>query len=352
MNINMILEQAPDGILVTDADGIVTVINQAACRLLEIERAQIVSFPLRKFVEISPDVYGDWVEYAERFVKQAAQGDKAALLVITERAKLDVRFAQAIEDGRIIGLIMTIRDVSYEYDLDLAKREFLLYGSHDLRAPLMVITGYNELLLRGADGNDNEKRLEWLRKMKSSTDHLVNVAEAMLLLSNLDSRRGKFWVDAITLKQVVSEVLELLQKRQRHQQKMLNIEIKIDPELPTFQADHSKLSRILDNIIDNAFSYTPDGGSVEIGGKITADNEHVLIWVSDTGIGIPESFRDEIWQRFKRYEENAIKMNVAGSGLGLSIVQELVERHGGKVWFESEVDKGTTFYVELPLAHA
>jgi signal transduction histidine kinase len=143
-------------------------------------------------------------------------------------------------------------------------------------------------------------------------------------------------------------VLESLRVRSRHQRRNLDVQIKIESDLPVFQADAEKLSRILGNILDNAFNYTPEGGRIEISGKLEADGKHVLIAIQDTGVGIPESFHKDIWRRFQRHEEHALNLDVAGTGLGLSIVKELVEMHAGRVWFESVVNEGTTFFVSLP----
>ncbi|HLV37651.1 MAG TPA: ATP-binding protein, partial [Spirillospora sp.] len=110
----------------------------------------------------------------------------------------------------------------------------------------------------------------------------------------------------------------------------------------------NKVMQIFTNIVDNAFNYTYPGGSIDIEAR-REDNGHILVSVKDTGIGIPEEFKDRIWERFGRYEEHALVMDVAGTGLGLPIVKTLVELHHGQVWFETEPGKGTTFFVSLPL---
>lgn len=105
------------------------------------------------------------------------------------------------------------------------------------------------------------------------------------------------------------------------------------------------------NLTDNAFNYTEPGGHIDISARLQPESpDRVLIAVKDDGIGIPESFRDRIWNRFERYEQHALVMDVAGTGLGLSIVKTLVEMHGGDVWFESQENVGTTFFVSLPVA--
>lgn len=105
--------------------------------------------------------------------------------------------------------------------------------------------------------------------------------------------------------------------------------------------------RIFSSILDNAFNYTQDGGT--IGVRTALNGERVLVSVSDDGVGIPEQYREAVWRRFQRIDEHALKLDVSGTGLGLSIVKEMVDMHHGEVWFESQVGKGTTFHVALPL---
>jgi signal transduction histidine kinase len=124
----------------------------------------------------------------------------------------------------------------------------------------------------------------------------------------------------------------------------------IDPMLPSILVDRARLGQIMQNLIDNAFNYTYPGGNVDVAARIDPDKvERVIISVKDTGIGIPEEFRERIWNRFERYDDHALVMEVAGTGLGLSIVKHLVELHQGDIWFESAENKGTTFYVSLPI---
>jgi len=128
----------------------------------------------------------------------------------------------------------------------------------------------------------------------------------------------------------------------------MTVNFNVVPDLPLIQGDIEKLTQVINNLIDNAFNYTPSGGTIGIELIPQDEEERLLISVTDTGVGIPESFRESVWERFKRDDETAVTLEVAGTGLGLSIVKELVEMHNGQVWFESEVNVGTTFYVTLP----
>jgi signal transduction histidine kinase len=129
----------------------------------------------------------------------------------------------------------------------------------------------------------------------------------------------------------------------------MQVTVDIQEALPPIEGDPHKITQIIASIIDNAFNYTYPGGSIDIQAYRQPDEKHVLVSVTDTGIGIPEEFRTRIWGRFERYDDHALVMDVPGTGLGLSIVKELVQMHNGSIWFESELGHGTTFFVELPI---
>ena len=123
----------------------------------------------------------------------------------------------------------------------------------------------------------------------------------------------------------------------------------IHNNVPPIRADREKLIKIFSNLIENAFNYTRANGNIEIEVALQPGGRDVLITIEDTGVGIPDEFREAVWRRFERYDDHALELDVAGTGLGLSLVRELVTLHNGNVWFDSEVNKGTTFYVELPV---
>ena len=169
----------------------------------------------------------------------------------------------------------------------------------------------------------------------------------VLEISKIDAGRDQLNIEVINVPELVDQVVSNLHLKMEARKKQLQIGVEIAPDMPEFQADWDKLMRILSNIVDNAFNYTYQGGSINIG--VQTQGERMLFSIKDTGIGIPEDFQPRVWRRFERFDQHALVMDVAGTGLGLSIVKELVELHNGQIWFESQLNQGTTFHISFPL---
>jgi signal transduction histidine kinase len=229
-----------------------------------------------------------------------------------------------------------------------SKAEFVANVSHEFRTPLTSIKGYNDLLLMGAFGEVGEQQKMMLTTIKDNVTRLAALVEDVLNISKIDSGRERLTIQMIDFNTIVEQVLDNVKSRPQHQGKTLNVKFEPVNDLPLIQGDSDKLTQVLNNLVDNAFNYTPAGGTITVGLTTQDDSNRLLVSVADTGVGVPEAFRETVWERFKRDDDTAVTLEVAGTGLGLSIVKELVEMHHGEVWFETETNVGTTFYVALP----
>jgi signal transduction histidine kinase len=243
---------------------------------------------------------------------------------------------------------MVFRDITKEVEVDRIKSEFISNVSHELRTPMTSIKGYADLLMMGAAGEISAPQQQFLRTIKDNADRLSVLVNDLLNISRLDSGSDALELEAVDVRGLLDTVVTATSQQQEHAAKNLNVRIDAAADLPRIQADASKLNQVMTNLIDNAYSYTYAGGNIVIE-AVSRDPDHILISVRDSGIGIPEEFRDRVWDRFARNDEHALVMDVAGTGLGLSIVKSLVEMHGGDVWFETETGVGTTFFVLLPV---
>jgi PAS domain S-box-containing protein len=248
------------------------------------------------------------------------------------------------------------RDITQEKAIDRAKTEFVSLVSHQLRTPLSAIKWYTEMLLDGDAGRLKKEQKELLDLMYESDLRMVDLVEALLDVSRLNL--GTFVMDIAktdpaALVESVSEEM-----RPDWKKKKIKFSSECDKSIVSINADPRLLRMIFQNLLSNAFKYTPEGGIVNFsfrkiekgesfGGR-TSQKERIGISVSDTGCGIPEKDRESIFTRFYR-GSNANTMDTNGFGLGLSIVKSVIGLSGGEIWFDSEEMKGTTFYVEFPL---
>lgn len=349
-----ILASITDGVVLSDAEGKIVLFNAAAERILDLPRDEVLGQPLSRFTGLYDADVNAW---AQRIQDQTERPEDAFDMYMDDRLELNdrivsVQISPVYTENRFLGMVHVYRDITRDVEVDRLKTEFVSNVSHELRTPLTPIKGFTELLLMGVGGEITEMQRSTLNMIRDNVDRLATLVEDILDISKIDSGRDRLNVQLVHLDQLLKAALENRQARYQHKNRNLKVSLEVAPDVPEIEADPGKLSRIMSNIIDNAFNYTPDGGSVRVKAVHLPDQRRVLITVTDSGVGIAEEFRDNIWKRFQRYEEHALRLDVAGTGLGLSIVKEMVEMHRGDVWFESEIDKGTTFFVSLPVEQA
>jgi signal transduction histidine kinase len=228
--------------------------------------------------------------------------------------------------------------------LDLAKDEFVSIASHQLRTPLTALKGYTGMLLDGDPGPINDKQREYLGEIKSANDRMIGLITALLNVSRVDL--GVFIVEPepTNLEEVAKSVLKELQTNS--DAKKLQMTTSFEKDLPLLNADPKIIRMVFQNLLSNAVKYTPVEGTISI--AIKRDGSALTISVADTGYGIPEDVQQKIFTKMFR-ADNARTKDPNGTGLGLYIIKATIEQTGGKIWFESKENKGSTFYVSLPL---
>jgi signal transduction histidine kinase len=261
---------------------------------------------------------------------------------------VNVRLSPVRNEDQFLGTVFVLRDVTKEFEADRLKSEFISNVSHELRTPLTSIKGYVDLLALGAVGPLADQQKDFVGKIKGNAERLGILVDDLLNISVHDSGKEQLNLEDVNLTRVLENVTSTVQGRAEHENKDMDVILNIAPDLPTIMGDTNKLTQVFTNLVDNAFNYTYAGGTIEVTAQQQDDNM-VQVSVRDTGIGIPDDFKDRVWERFGRYEEHALVMDVPGTGLGLPIVKALVEMHKGEIWFESESGVGTTFFVTLPI---
>jgi signal transduction histidine kinase len=349
-----ILESIADGVVVTDVNRQVTVINQAALEMLDLPdqapTGRNVSWVYQAFPpQVLQMVREAMISLSTRPVGTLSEHPSMAQGILERDGRvLQAHFAPVVAgEGEFWGVVTVLRDITREREIAQAKSEFVSIVAHELRTPMTSIKGYTDLVLGGAAGEVNEAQRNFLRVVKSNADRLATLVADLLDLSRIDTGRVRFKPELLKLEPVINEVVTSL--RNLAEERQIAIDVAIPTGLPSVNADREGVTRILINLIGNACHYTPVGGSVVISvrrvdGMLQAD-------VKDTGIGIPPGQMERIFERFERGDHDLVRQS-PGTGLGLPIAKSIVEMHGGRIWVDSKVDLGSTFSFTLPIYRA
>ncbi len=280
-------------------------------------------------------------------------------IILLESARLDVftsevlNFLQRLSDHASIA-IANAQLYSAVRAANVAKSEFVSFVAHELKNPMTSIKGYTELLAAKAVGPVNDAQANFLSVIRSNIERMNTLVSDLNDLSKIEAGRLRLDFAPTSMSAVVDEVER--STRRQIDEKSQKLEIQLAENLPQVWADKSRMMQVMVNLVSNAHKYTEQGGKITLGAVRSPNQwdpqgaaEVVHIWVKDTGIGISPEDQAKIFQKFFRSEDPKTR-EVPGTGLGLNITRSLVEMQGGKIWFESEFRKGTTFHFTIPIA--
>lgn len=349
-----ILESIADGVLLTNANGQIILFNTAAERILQLPRNQVQGHSLRDVARLYGGASTKWTQMLERWTGNNIPSSFEAGNFITEQIELgelvvSVNLSPVFIGEQFLGTVSVFRDITRDIEVDRIKSEFITNVSHEFRTPLTPIKGYTDLLLMGAAGQLTDSQAEMLGTIKENVERLTVLVNDVLNIAKIDSQIERLAMQLVDLKDFIPSEFNKIAGRSMNVKKSITSNITINDNVPPIRADREKLIKIFSNLVENAFNYTRSNGVIDVTVTRQDNGRDILITLADTGVGIPEEFREAVWRRFERYDEHALELDIAGTGLGLSLVRELVTLHNGTVWFESEVNVGTTFYVELPI---
>ncbi len=244
------------------------------------------------------------------------------------------------DEGNLYGIVHTISDISERKEIEGLKNEFVGRVSHELRTPLSSLRGFAELMLQNE--YPPEKRRQFLTVIHRESERLGSLINDVLDIQRIESGQQVLRFVPVTLPQIARDTVEVFASA--HPQHRFVVDL--PDELPAARGDTEMLHQIMNNLVSNAIKYSPEGGEVRLTAR--PSGSHVLVSVSDQGIGIPGEALSRIFSKFYRVE-NAAARKIGGTGLGLALVKDIVELHGGRVWAESVLYQGSTFYFTLPL---
>jgi two-component system sensor histidine kinase VicK len=333
--LSSVLSYMTDGVVATDRKGRVILINEPAAKLLSVSRETILSSSILSLLGLEEDYsFEDLLVEKESLILDYSTSTKPLIL----RANFSVIQK---ETGFVNGLITVLHDITEQEKIDLERREFVANVSHELRTPLTTMRSYLEALSDGA-WKDEEIAPNFLSVTQTETERMIRLVNDLLQLSKMDSkdyRLKKEWFNFVDFFNRIIDRFEIIKDENTvFERKLLNHGAFVE-------GDADKLTQVLDNIISNAMKYSPQGGKITF--KIEEKEDHIVVSVSDQGMGIPKENLQQIFERFYRVDK-ARTRKLGGTGLGLAIAKEMVEAHGGEIWAKSVEGKGTTVSFTLP----
>ena len=241
-------------------------------------------------------------------------------------------------------LVSLARDITKEKEIDRAKTEFVSLASHQLRTPLSSINWYSEMLVAGDAGELNPEQLSFINEIYRGSQRMVELVNSLLDVSRLELGTLSIEPAMTDLNETATSIIRELQPGIL--KKSLTINLKTSKKSPLISVDPKLIRIVFQNFISNAIKYTPDKGRIVI--EITFDKQAALIKVSDNGYGIPEHSKEKIYEKLYR-ADNIKEKDTEGTGLGLYIVKAIADHSGSKTWFESQENKGSTFFFSIPI---
>jgi len=336
-----IVDSSDDAIMSKSVDGYITSWNRGAQKLYGYTPEEIIGKPVS--VLMPPEKENDF----PFIMKQLLQGKKVDHYE-TKRLTKDGRIIDVsitvspIRDsqGTIIGASKIARDITERVENEKRRDEFVSIASHELKTPLTSQKAFGELLEKIIQKNGDTTYLPYIEKINKQTDKLTKLVEDLLELSRVQSGRLYMQLSDFSLDELVDEIVETMQmtishtiKKQGKTKKMLH-------------GDRERLGQVLINLLANAYKYSPLADTIEVTTTVTKNT--IIISIKDYGIGIAKEYQEKIFERFFRVS-GVDERIFPGMGIGLNICKEIITRHQGNIWVESEKGKGSTFFVSLPL---
>jgi len=326
------------------AEGIVVVNNKGEVLLMNPAAEKLIGEDTKSGSIFSNPKGGRLISMVKEGAGSA--GKEIELLSENDNTKRVLRASSAVienESGQTIGMVSVLTDVTKQRELEEMKSRFLSTVSHELRTPLVTIQKAIELIHRqtGRLTPDQEKFIDIAERNLQSLSRLIN---DLLDMQKIEAGKLEMIYTPARIQEVIRTVVENLSHW--GQSKGVKIENRAPAELPEVEIDAQRIGQVLINLIGNAVKFTPSGGSITASAK--QKQGLIEVSVADTGVGISKEDLGKVFQRFQQVGERT-SSDIAGTGLGLSIAKEIVQLHGGTIWVESELNKGTTFLFTLPM---
>ena len=346
-----IVEHSADGVMILSPDLKITNFNRALERMTGWNVVDALEKPYDEVIVWKRLERGDLAKALENgWPTQSANGD-GTLYVEGDLLRLDgltqsvaIIFSPLFSaDGRLASIIANVRDITNFRQAQEMQNTFISTVSHELKTPVALIKGHAATLRREDVEWDDTVVREYSAVIEEEADRLTGLIENLLTASRIQADRSmRLNTGDVRLDQLAARVVERFATQTQKHRLTLNF----PPKFPAIQGDETRLRQVLDNLVNNAIKYSPDGGTVEIGGS--ADDSSVTVYVRDQGVGLSAADQERVFERFFRVD-SALSRRTQGTGLGLYLARAIIEAHGGRMDVESTVGKGSTFSFTIPI---
>ncbi|WP_368823992.1 cell wall metabolism sensor histidine kinase WalK [Lactiplantibacillus pentosus] len=339
--LDSVLSHMSDGVIATDRRGNITIINETASDFMDVTAEKAIGSSILDVLKIRDDYsLRDLIENQDELMLDLSSNERD--LILNAYFSLIQR-----ESGFISGLVCVLHDVTEQQKIDNDRKQFVSNVSHELRTPLTSLRSYIEALSDGA-WKDPEVAPGFLKVTQEETDRMIRMINELLSLSRMDSGTTRVDMELVNINEMFNYVLDrfdMILKKDDNPGKYYTIKREFTKRDLWVEIDTDKFTQVLDNIMNNAIKYSPDGGVVTC--RLLETHNQVIISISDQGLGIPRADLNHVFDRFFRVDKARSRAQ-GGTGLGLAISKEVVQMLGGRIWVDSVEGKGSTFYISLP----
>ncbi len=336
-----VIANLADGLLVFDSENKLSLINPLAEKLLQIKLDEINNKSLDELAS-SNDSFKPLLKILGKEIKEVSRQE-----ITLKNFSIEISSVLIVTDKNKSGSLIILHDITREKAIERMKTEFVSIAAHQLRTPLSAIKWALSLLLEGDVGELNVEQKSFIKKSYASNERMIVLINDLLDVARIEEGRYLYKLEPAKLENLAQTALSFYKELAAKRNIKLEYKKPID-SLPEIMVDAEKITFVIQNLIENAIKYTLPGGQVTI--SLKYDTNRVELSVEDTGVGVNQEQQNRLFTKFFR-ATNVRRMETDGTGLGLFIAKNIIEAHDGKVWFESEEGKGSTFHFFLPTNH-
>lgn len=338
-----IIENLTDGVILLNKKKQIEIVNSSAVELFSLDKRTAVGMCFLDLVnrDSTHQFRGILIDEDKKRIKSVYREEAMGI----NELHFEITSVLLKDNEEERGFLIIFHDVTKEKLIEKMKTEFVSVAAHQLRTPLSAIKWTIRMILDGDAGVINDEQKDLLEKTYLSNERMIVLINDLLNVSRIEEGRLLYNQEDAQLEDIAEEIVNSSQEILKIKKMKLDYNKPTKP-LPKVKVDKEKMGVVIQNLLENAVKYTPEKGDIKI--TIESDKKNVIFKIKDSGVGIPKNQQDRIFTKFFR-AENVTRMETDGTGLGLYTTKNIVQAHKGEIWFESEENKGTTFYFTLPI---